>query len=70
MSAKYRSSVHRRVEWQWAEGIKSLGQILGKIVADTKRALQGVFDHDDALIPIPVRVIADRRRLDPYRPRD
>jgi hypothetical protein len=70
MSAKYRSSVHRRVEWQWAEGIKSLGQILGKIVVETKRALQRVFAHDDVLIPIPVRVIADRRRLDPYRRRD
>jgi hypothetical protein len=70
MSAKYLSGVHYRVELQWAERIKSLGQILGKTVVETNRGLQRVLNIDESLIPIPVRVIAERRRLDPYRPRD
>jgi hypothetical protein len=64
MSAKYRMSVHRRIEQKWAARLKSLG---GRIVAAAEQALQGVFNQNGALIPIPVRVV-DRRRLDRSRP--
>jgi hypothetical protein len=69
MSAKFWSSVHRRIERQWALRIKLLRKIQGKIVVETKRALQRVLKHHDALIPIPVRVSANRR-LDRSRSRD
>ena len=43
MSAIYPLSIHRRIERQWAERIKSLRQIRGQIVVATERALQHVF---------------------------
>jgi hypothetical protein len=70
MSAIYPLSVHRRVERQWAERIKSLSQIRGQIVAGTERTVQRAFNNDDSLISVPVRAIVDRRQLDRSRPRD
>ena len=70
MSAKYPLSIYRRIERQWAERIKSLGQIRGQVVTATDRTLQRVFNYKSSLIPIPVRTVAERRRLDQYRPRD
>lgn len=67
MSAIYPSSFHRRIERQWAERIKSLGQIRGEIAVATSRALQRLFDNDGSLIPIPVRTAVERRRLDQSR---
>ena len=46
MSAIYPLSVHRRIERQWAERIKSLRQIHGQIVVATKRTLQRVFNNE------------------------
>ena len=67
MSAKYPLSVHRRVERQWAERFKSLS---GRIVVATGRTLQRVFNNEGSLLPVPVRTVAERRRLDQCRPRD
>ena len=53
MSAIYPLSVHRRVERQWAERIKSLSQIRGQIVVGTERTLQRAFNNDDSLISVP-----------------
>jgi hypothetical protein len=64
MNPKYKLSVHRRIDRPWAERFKSLG---GRIAAAAERTLQGLFDNNGPLIPIPVRV-ADRRRLDRSRP--
>lgn len=68
MSGKYPLSFLRRIERQWAEPTKSLGQILDQIVVAAERTLQGVFNGQDSLIPIRVR--ADRRRPDQCRSRD
>jgi hypothetical protein len=70
MSGKYRLGFQGRLERQWAEGIKSLRRIHGQVVAATERTLQRVFNNDGWLIPIPVRTVVDRRRLDQCRPRD
>jgi hypothetical protein len=53
MGAIFPSSVHRRIERQWAERINSLRQIRSQIVIGTKRTLQRVFNNDDSLIPVP-----------------
>jgi hypothetical protein len=70
MSAIYPLSIHRRIDRQWAERINSLRQIHGQIVVGTERTLQRVFNNDDSMIPVPVRVIVDRRQFDQSRPRD
>ena len=70
MSAIYPLSVHRRIEQQWAERIKSLRQIHGQVLVATERTLQHVLNNDGSLIPVPVRAIADRRQLDRSRPHD
>jgi hypothetical protein len=70
MSAKYPLSVHRRIEWQWAERINSSRQVRGQIVVGTERTLQRVFNNKGSLISIPVRAIVDRGQLDQSRPRD
>jgi hypothetical protein len=70
MSTIYPLSVHRRLERQWAERIKSLRQIHSQIVVANERTLQHVFNNDGSLIPVPVRTVVDRRRLDQSRPRD
>ena len=70
MSAVYPLSVHRRIERQWAERIKSARQLHGQIVVATERTLQRVFNNDGSLIPASVGTVVDRRRLDRSRPRD
>jgi len=70
MSVVYSLSVHRRIERQWAERIKSARQLHGQIVVATERTLQRVFNDDGSLIPAPVRTVVDRRRLDRSGPRD
>ena len=62
MSAIYPLSVHRRIEQQWAERIKSLRQIHGHVFVATERTLQHVFNNDGSLIPVRVRAVVDRRR--------
>jgi len=47
---------HRYIERWWAE-----------IVVATVRVLQRMFSRDGSLIPIPVRVVVDRRRPDRRR---
>jgi hypothetical protein len=63
MSAIYPLSVHRRIEQQWAERIKSLRQLHGQITVGTERTLQRVFKNDGSLIPVPIRAVVDRRQL-------
>jgi hypothetical protein len=70
MSAIYPLSIHRRIERQWAERINSLRQIHGQIVIGTERMSQRLFNNDDSLIPVPVRTVVDRRRLDQSEPGD
>ena len=70
MSAIYPMNVRRRIERQWIEGIKSLRQINSKIVAAAERTLQKISNNDGSLVPVPVRAVVDRRRLDQSRPRD
>jgi hypothetical protein len=73
MSAKYPLNVHRRIERQWAERFKSLS---GRIVVATERTLQRVFNKQrvfnnrGSLIPVPVRTVVGRRRIDQSQPRD
>jgi hypothetical protein len=68
MSAIYPLSVHRRIERQWAERINSLRQIHGQIVVGTEKTLQRVFNNDGSLIPLPVKRVVDRLRLDQSQP--
>jgi hypothetical protein len=56
MSAIYPLSVHRRVERQWAERMKSLKQIRAHIVDVAERTLQSAFDEP---IPVKIRMVAD-----------
>jgi hypothetical protein len=58
MSAIYPLSVHRRVEKQWADRMKSLTQIRTHIVDVAERTLQSAFDEP---IPVKIRMVADRR---------
>jgi hypothetical protein len=60
MSAIYPLSVHRRIERQWAERIKSLRQIRGQIVA-TGQTLQHVLNNDGSLILVPAGTTLGRR---------
>jgi hypothetical protein len=69
MSAIYPLSVHRHIERQWAERIKSLRQIRGLVVSPTERALQRAF-YDRPRIPVAVRRVVDSIRLDRSQPRD
>jgi hypothetical protein len=66
MNAIYPLSVHRRIE----RHIKSLKQIYGQFFVATERMLQRAFKNDSLLIPVAVRTVVDRRRLDQFRPRD
>ena len=70
MSAISPSSVHRRIQWQWAECIKSLKQIHDQIVVAAERPLQHAFYNEGSLIPVPVRTIVNRRRPRQSRSRD
>ena len=47
MSAIYPVSVHRRIERQRAERIKSPSQIRGQIVVGTERMLQRAFNNEE-----------------------
>ena len=67
MSAKYPLSGHRRVERQWAERFKSLS---GRIVVATGRTLQRVFNNEGSLLPVLVRTVVNRRRIDQSQTRD
>lgn len=69
MSAAYPLSVRRRIERRWAERVKSLRQIHRQIAVATERTLRLVFNGNDSPIPVPVRAVVDRRRLD-RSPRD
>ena len=68
MSAIYLLNIHRRIERQWAERIKSPRQIRGLVVTATERALQNAF-NDDAPIPTPARSVVDPMQLG-SQPRD
>jgi hypothetical protein len=54
------ASIHRRIGRQWAERIKSLKTIQGRIVVATERALQRAF-NGGALVPVRIRIPVDRR---------
>jgi len=62
--------LHGRTESRKVERIQSLSQIPGQIVVAIERKLQRIFNQDGSLIPIPVKAVADRRRLDRCRSRD
>ena len=62
MSGNNPLSFHRQIEQK-----KSLRQIDGLIVVAVERTWQRVFNYDGSLIPIPVRTVVDRRRLDRCR---
>ena len=53
MSAIYPLCVHRRIEQRWAERIKSLKQIHGRVFVATERTLQHVFNDGSSPIPVP-----------------
>jgi hypothetical protein len=69
MGAVYPLSVHRRIERQWAERIKSLRQIRSLVGTATERALQNA-SINGSLIPIPVRSVVDPAQLDRPQPRE
>ena len=68
MSRKYPMSLHDRTESR--QVTSSLRQIHGQIVVTIERTLQRIFNRDGSLIPIPVKAVADWRRLDRCRSRD
>lgn len=70
MSGRLSLDFHRGIERQWARCMKSPGRIRGQIVALAERTLPSAFNNKCSLIPIPVRTIADRARLDGGRPHD
>jgi hypothetical protein len=69
MSAIYPLSVHRRIERQWAERIKSPRQIRGPVITSTERALQRAF-KDGSLSPVPAGRVVDSLQVDRSQPRD
>jgi hypothetical protein len=70
MSPIYPLSVHRRIERQWAERIKSLRQTRGKLVLATERTVQRVFNNTGPPIPVHSRSVVQRQQLDRSQPRD
>jgi hypothetical protein len=70
MSAIYPLSVHRRFERLWAEHIKSLRQIPGQIVVETKKTLLRGFKNEGSQTPVPATAVVDQPQLDQSRPRD
>jgi hypothetical protein len=60
----------RRIERRWAGCVKSLTRLRSQIVVATERILQRMFNKDGSLIPVPVRTVVDRRRLDQCRSHD
>jgi len=70
MNAVYLLSFHR-TERQWAERIKSLRLVCGQIVVAIERTLQSVFNSNaGSLIPVTVRTVVNRPRLNQCRSRD
>ena len=61
MSGKYPMSLHRRTDSRQVKRIQSLRQIRDQIVVSIARTLHRIFNRDGALIPIPVKAVADRR---------
>jgi hypothetical protein len=59
----------RHIERQSAERIGSLRQIHRHIAVATERALQRLFNDGGSLIPVPARVVS-QRRFDRSRSRD
>jgi hypothetical protein len=59
----------RHIARQSAEQIHSLRQIHRQIVVAAERALQGIFNNERLLIPVPARVV-NRRRFDRSGSRD
>ena len=65
MSAIYPLSVHRRIERQWAERIKSLSQIRDQVGVGTETILQRELANDGLPIPVPPGVVlVDQRQPD------
>jgi hypothetical protein len=69
MSRNYPLSLLRRAERPLVERIQSLRQIHGRIVVAVERELRRLLSNEGSLIPIPIRVV-DQRRLDRRRSRD
>jgi hypothetical protein len=69
MSRNYPLSLLRRAELSLVERIQSLRQIHGRIVVAVERELRRLLSNEGSLIPIPIRVV-DQRRLDRRRSRD
>jgi hypothetical protein len=69
MSAIYPLSVHRRIERQWAERIRSPRQIRGLVVTSTERAMQRAF-KDGSLSPVPAGRVVDSLQVYRSQPRD
>jgi hypothetical protein len=70
MSPIYPLSVHRRIERQWAERIKSPRQIRGEIVVASEQTLQRVFNNEVPLIPSSNKKGHGRIQHDRSPPRD
>jgi len=70
MKAIYLSGFRRRIEEQWAERIELQRKLSGQIVTATEQTLLHVFNNEGSLIPVPIRAVMDRRRLDQCRSRD
>jgi len=51
----YPLSIHRRIERQWADRIKSFTEIRARIAYATKRTLHRAFNGDYTLIPIKIK---------------
>jgi hypothetical protein len=63
MSAIYPLSVHRRIERQWAERIKSLRQMRGQTVIGTERTVQRVFYNEGPVIRVLARSVVHRQHF-------
>ena len=70
VSGRFPESFLRGIERQWAGSMKSLEQIRDQIVAAVERALPGAFNDKGSLVPIPVRTIVRKARLDRVRSHD
>jgi hypothetical protein len=66
VSPIYPLSVHRRIERQWAERIKSLRRTGDQVVFAAKRTLQSATKQDGSLIPAAVGTVAERPQRDQF----
>lgn len=60
MRAPDPSSIHGRVERQWAECTEVLRQIRRKIVVATEQTLRFVPNNESSLIPVSISAVVDR----------